>query len=209
MTTNLKYEYKKLALGLFNCGAVKFGEFRLKLHEKNPDAPLSPVYIDLRVLRSFPSILQMAASALRELTSELKYNRYADVPTAATPIVTIMSNISRTPMISPRMTDKTHGLKGKIDGVFTLGQTVLLVDDLITKADSKLEAIAVLEENGLTVHDVAVLVDREQGGAQELTKRGYTCHSVFKLSGLVWFYLAKGLIDGATHDKVTTYLREN
>ncbi len=43
---------KELADALFNIGAIKFGAFRLKLHEKNPTAPLSPIYVNLRDLRS-------------------------------------------------------------------------------------------------------------------------------------------------------------
>jgi hypothetical protein len=46
---------EQLAVELLNIGAIKFGNFRLKLHEKNPDAPLSPIYIDLRLLRSSSS----------------------------------------------------------------------------------------------------------------------------------------------------------
>lgn len=37
-----------LALKLFDIGAVQFGEFKLKLHEKNPDAPLSPIFFNFR-----------------------------------------------------------------------------------------------------------------------------------------------------------------
>ncbi len=37
-----------LADALFEVGAVKFGDFRIKLHEKHPDAPLSPYFFNLR-----------------------------------------------------------------------------------------------------------------------------------------------------------------
>jgi len=197
---------KKLALGLFDIGAIKFGAFRLKLHEKNPDAPLSPIYIDLRVLRSFPEVMDSAIEVYKELTSGLKFDCYADVPTAATPIVAILSHDTRIPMISPRKEEKKHGIKRPIDGAFKEEQVALLVDDLITLADSKLEAISVLEENNLKVHDVVVLVDREQGGVQELEKRGYTCHVVFKLKELLTFYLEMAKISQDEYQRTITYL---
>ena len=35
----------QVARALFDEGAVKFGAFRLKLHDEHPDAPLSPIYL--------------------------------------------------------------------------------------------------------------------------------------------------------------------
>lgn len=197
---------KKLALELLEIGAIKFGAFTLKLHEKKPDAPLSPIYIDLRILRSFPEVMDSAIEVYKELISGIKVDVYADVPTAATPIVAILSYKTRIPMISPRKEEKRHGITRSIDGIFIRGQVALVIDDLITKADSKLEAISVLEENGLKVTDVVVLVDREQGGEQELGRRGYSCHTAFKLKELLDFYLDEGKITTDQYEQTVTYL---
>lgn len=197
---------KKLALQLFDIGAIKFGAFRLKLHDKKPDAPLSPIYIDLRVLRSFPNVMHSAVEVYRELSRGLKFDVYADIPTAATPIVAILSHLTGVPMISPRKEEKEHGVKRPIDGVFQEGQVAVLIDDLITKADSKLEAISVLEENGLKVHDIVVLVDREQGGTEELSRRGYTCHTALKLQELLKFYLDSSKISKEQYARTIDYL---
>ncbi|MEI4914016.1 hypothetical protein Q8G39_28620, partial [Klebsiella pneumoniae] len=77
---------------LLACGAVKFGAFRLKLHEREPDAPLSPIYVDLRVLRSWPDAIDTAVATLAEMISaaQLAFTRYADIPMAATPLVAIL-----------------------------------------------------------------------------------------------------------------------
>jgi len=197
---------EKLALELFDIGAIKFGAFKLKLHEKNPEAPLSPIYVDLRILRSFPKVMDYAIEVYRELISGLKFDVYADVPTAATPIVAILSYQTKVPMISPRKEEKAHGIKRPIDGVFQKGQVALLIDDLITKADSKLEAISILEENNLKVLDVAVLIDREQGGVEELKKRGYTPHVAFKLKELLQFYLDSAKITRDQFERTISYI---
>ncbi len=39
---------ERLAERLFNEDVIKFGGFKLKLHEKNPEAPLSPIFFNLR-----------------------------------------------------------------------------------------------------------------------------------------------------------------
>ena len=198
---------KKLALALFDIGAIKFGRFKLKLHEKKPDAPLSPIYIDLRILRSFPNALRLAVDMFRELTKDLNFEIYAEVPTAITPIVAVLSYITELPMISPRRAEKTHGISGKINGIFKEGQVVLLIDDLITQADSKLEAIYILQEKGLIVKDVVVLVDREQGGSEKLKKEGYGFRTAFKLSELLEFYLKTERINQKKYNETISYLK--
>lgn len=196
---------KALALGLFEIGAVKFGAFRLKLHETNPAAPLSPLYIDLRLLRSSPQVMDVATDALLEIARSLEYDRLADIPIGSSPIVAVLAYKARKPMVTPREA-KTHGTGGEISGSFSPGETILLVDDLISRADSKFEAIRILEANGLRVRDVLVIVDREQGGARQLAEAGYALHAVVKVSALLSFYLETGKIDENRYREVTAYL---
>jgi uridine monophosphate synthetase len=205
MITGLREE---LAYKLFHGGIVKFGAFRLKLHEKHPDAPLSPIYIDLRILRSLPDTMNSAAYAYQFLISDLGIcpDYYVDVPTSVTPVVAVMSCKFHKPMISPRMDAKTHGLTRSIDGIFKWGKTALLIDDLITTADSKLEVISILKDNGLAVVDVIALIDREQGGVQKLNSLGYTCHAVFGLTELLRFYAVHDLISWEIYEQVLAYL---
>ena len=84
---------------------------------------------------------------------------------------------------------------------------VLLVDDLVTQADSKLEAIRGLEGQGLIVRDVVVLVDREQGGIRQLARVGYRCHAALKLSDILSFYLESRKITKEDFDRSTAYLQ--
>jgi uridine monophosphate synthetase len=205
--TMLTETTQAFALALLDMGAIQFGSFRLKLHDKDPSAPLSPIYIDLRLLRSFPDIMDLAILVYKESIAKLTYDCMADVPTAATPMVAILTHEMRIPMISPRLTEKVHGVGQRIDGVYKKGQIALLVDDLITKADSKLNAISILEEDGIRVNDVVVLVDREQGGAEELSKQGYQCHAALKLNELLRLYLNMEKIAVDVFERTVAYLQ--
>ena len=200
---------QRFADGLIAAGAVRFGAFRLKLHETQPDAPLSPIYVNLRVLRSFPDALDAAVAALAEMLIErgIRADCYADIPMAATPLVAVLSHQTRVPMITPRE-PKTHGLAGTIDGVVAPGQTAVLIDDLVTHAESKLEAAHVLEASGVVVRDIAVLVDREQGGAEQLAAAGYALHAATRLSQLLAYFQRVGQLDESRYAAVTAYLAQ-
>ncbi|MFC1998906.1 orotate phosphoribosyltransferase, partial [Chloroflexota bacterium] len=176
-------------------------------HETNPDAPLSPIYVDLRIMRSFPNVMATAVGVYREIIKNLKFEILADCPTSATPATAILAHVTARPMISPRKGDKDYGSGAKIDGAFRKGQTVLLIDDLITGANSKFESIKTLEDHGLVVKDVVVLVDREQGGAAQLSKAGYTLHSAMNLTELMDCYLAQGKISEEKYKEVLDYIK--
>jgi uridine monophosphate synthetase len=83
------------------------------------------------------------------------------------------------------LTPKAYGTGKKIEGRWQRGQTVVVVDDLITSGASLLQTIAVLEEEGMKVNDVGVLIDREQGGKGHIEIEGYNLHSVMSISHLL------------------------
>jgi orotate phosphoribosyltransferase len=162
--------------------------------------------VDLRVLQSFPDALDAAVATLAELieAEKLTFSRYAGIPMAATPLTAVLSHVTRIPMITPREL-KSHGSGESINGAFKPGETVLAIDDVVTHADSKIEAIRVLEASGLVVRDVAVLVDREQGGPRTLADAGYTLHAALRLSQLLTYWRASGAIDAVTDARLTAY----
>lgn len=199
-------ERAKLADLLFEIGAVKFGAFRIKLHETQPNAPLSPIYLNFRLVRSYPEVLGFTAELLLKLAAPLKFDLLADIPTGVTPIVAVMAYLGRYPLISPRQVTKGYGLGVAIDGAYQTGQRVLLVDDVISAGDSKFDALEKLEKAGLVVKDLLVVVDREQGGAAGLREKGYQPHAVTTIGQLLDRYRETGVIDENRYQDVVAYL---
>ena len=80
---------------------------------------------------------------------------------------------------------KTYGIPKEIEGTFDEGETVLVVDDLITDGGTKIEIIDRMKQSHLNVKDIIVLIDREQGGKETLSEKGYALHSVLTIHELI------------------------
>ncbi len=106
-----------------------------------------------------------------------------------------------------KLPDGTRRICGPVAGkVYGPRKTVLVIDDLITQADTKLEGIRVLEENGFVVRDVLVIVDREQGGREQLKQAGYSLHALFTIGELLDYYCSLGYITPELYHDIVQYL---
>jgi uridine monophosphate synthetase len=200
----------RLTLALADMGAIQFGEFTLASGKK------SPIYIDLRLLASYPDVLRQVAWAYAGLIRPIldasrSYGgvaiRLAAIPYAALPIGTAVALELNLPLIYPRKEVKAHGAARQIEGEFRPGDRVLVLDDLITTGGSKLAAIEPLAAAGLEVQDVVVLIDREQGGREELEAAGYRLHAVLRLSEMLGVLVEAERISVEQRDEVVAFLR--
>jgi uridine monophosphate synthetase len=177
-----------LADALLEAGCIRFGQFTLK------SGMQSPIYIDLRRLISHPKLLSMVAEAYLPLLSRLSFDRLAALPYAAIPIATAISLKSGLPVIYPRKEVKAYGTAAEIEGEYSAGERVVVIDDLATTGGSKFEAIDKLVAAGLMVEEVVVLVDRQSGASEALSNAGYHLRAVFTLSGLLDYWQSTGKV---------------
>jgi uridine monophosphate synthetase len=209
--------YDAAADAIFESGAFKDKSqspggkgFRLKLHEKNPDAPLSPYYLDLRVLQSVPPAFGATVELYQRMAERYMSNRHvhllAPVPTAAVPTTSALAYSMKMPMVTPREA-KTHGTESKIEGKFNKGQKVLLIEDLVTTGRSIADAARILRDGGLVVESALVLVSREQGGEKFLAKEDISLRLAFDVSELLLRYVCSGKIPQKLYEEIEQYRR--
>jgi len=215
--------FTKVANMIFERKAFKFGAFKLKLHEKNPDAPLSPFYLNLRTpdnpkpgpLTEEDCVLAAEILWRKILESGLDFSAIAGIPNAGDPLAAAIEKVAASPrgFRIIKLGKEVDGDKRRIVPLpgfdYKEGEKVLLVDDLITRADSKFEAIKAVEVRGLEVVGLIVLVDREQGGRRQLEEAGYKLVVAFTITELFQYYLDQGKIDPEKHRECLTYIAEN
>jgi uridine monophosphate synthetase len=192
-----------LAVTLYDIGAVQIGRFRLHSGRE------SRIYLDLRILASYPSALRQVAAAYRSLLSLLSFDLLAATPLAGLPIGTAIALEMDVPLIYPRKTAKSYGTGKQIEGRWAVGQKAVVIDDLITSGDSILETIASLKASGLHVEDAVVLIDRQQGGREMLTAQGYHLYAVIGLPELLRLLVNEARITAYQRQTVLQSLGDN
>ncbi len=195
--------HESLINKLFEIGAVKFGEFKLK------SGIMSPIYIDLRLTVSYPELLKEVGEAMWEKVQNLPFDIICGVPYTALPIATAISLAHNKPMVMRRKEIKEYGTKKIIEGNFEAGQNVLVIEDLVTSGMSVFETIEPLQHEGLKVTDIVVLIDREQGGKTHIQSKGYNLHSVLTISEILETLQQAGKIETVMANQVHTFIMEN
>ncbi|KAG1672291.1 hypothetical protein FOA52_004306 [Chlamydomonas sp. UWO 241] len=196
-------EVEDLVLKLNEIEAVKFGEFKLK------SGLISPVYIDLRVIVSYPAILEQVSRMMWNCIKDVKYDIICGVPYTALPIATCMSLGFDMKMVMRRKEVKDYGTKKAIEGHFKPGDHCLIIEDLVTSGASVLETLETLHAEQLTVTDVVVLIDRQQGGPQHLENHGVKCHSAFTLEQLLKVLVKHKHVTDEVAAKVADFITAN
>lgn len=190
----------QLSQSLYRIGAVRFGEFRLK------DGRLSPFYLDLRGLISYPEILGEIGRALAQRAASLVYDRIAGLPYAGLPIGVAMSLAASRPLIYPRKEVKEYGTQRLIEGAYAAGERVLLVDDVITSGSAKMEACAPLRAEQLIVEDILVVVDRRQRSLPTLDGSGIRVHSLVTVRALLRALAESRVVSASEQQRALDFL---
>ncbi|KAF3778425.1 Uridine 5'-monophosphate synthase [Nymphaea thermarum] len=189
---------ESLILELHEIEAVRFGSFKLKSNIT------SPVYIDLRLMVSFPRLLSRTASFLWDfLPPASSFDLVCGVPYTALPIATCISLSRSIPMVMRRKEVKEHGTSKSIEGAFSPGLSCLVVEDLVTSGSSPLPRCA------LPASDAVVLIDRQQGGRENLAAAGIRLHSVLTFTTILDTLLRHGKVTNDIAASVRAFLEEN
>ncbi len=165
--------------------AVRKGSFKLA------SGRMGSYYLDCRKVTLHPQGANLIALGMLEQMSKEGWNADAvgglaigaDPITAA--IVTVagqQSKMIRGFMV--RKEPKEHGTGQQIEGPVMSGQSVVIVEDVITSGGSALKAAEIAKKAGLNVLGVLAVVDRLAGGSEAFAQAGFTLRTLLTIRDL-------------------------
>ncbi len=170
--------------------SVRTGDFTLASGKK------SDLYIDCRVTAMDPIGATLIGKLGWETVKAELANRGLEVDCiggmtlGADPIslavgMTSASEAKPLQVFTVRKEPKGHGKGKQIEGNFSEGDTIVIVDDVITTGGSTIKAMDVIKAAGGKIAFALVLVDREEGGREAIENYGVPVVSLFSRSTLL------------------------
>lgn len=193
---------EEFVLALQRIGAVKFGRFTLK------SGIVSPFYIDLREVVSYPDLLSGVSDLLVETVESFDYDIVTGIPYTALPLATLVSIRTEKPLVYMRKEKKDYGTGSDVIGTFQPGQTCLVIDDVITTGESKIETAKAYEAQGLRVKDFVVVIDRSVAGKAILANEGYRLSAVLTLDECLDILSAHNRLESSKIDEIHRFMQQ-
>lgn len=148
--------------------ALKVAEFLLQVKavKLQPNKPFtwasgwkSPIYCDNRVTLSFPQVRTYIRQQFVDVIMEKFGNPdvIAGVATGGIAQGALVAQEMGLPFVYVRSEAKKHGLTNMIEGIIEKGQSVVVIEDLISTGGSSLKAVEALREAGCKVKGMAAI----------------------------------------------------
>lgn len=157
--------------------ALLRGEFTLRSGRK------SNYYLDKYRFETQPDILiELGKMFAEHIPAEV--DRIAGPELGAVPLAAAAAMASGKPAIFVRNQKKEYGSNKQIEGVYNAGETVIIVEDIMTTGGQVVEAAKTLEAAGLKVNKIVGVIDRLEGARTNIEAAGYVFESLFTTKDL-------------------------
>ena len=131
-----------------------------------------PIYCDNRKIISHVSARHQIVQAFVEeiKKSGVKFNKVAGLATAGIPYAAWIADKLGLPMIYIRSKAKEHGKRNQVEGDFSPGDKVILIEDLVNQGSSLESALLGLREAGLEASACFCIVNYQMKAVEKLLK---------------------------------------
>jgi orotate phosphoribosyltransferase len=185
-------ETRAALLDMLRSKSVFHGDFTLASGAR------STYYIDCRLTTFDPAGAWYVGQLMHSMIRREQSQRHVDVAAVggltmgADPVALATGIYSHFVKDSPslqvfsvRKAPKAHGQTRLVEGNFRPGDSVVVIDDVITRGESTIAAIQAIQKENGKVAFVAALVDREEGGRQRIEELGHPVVALFTRSELL------------------------
>lgn len=153
------------------------GEFTLRSGRK------SNYYLDKYRFETQPDVLAALGKLFAERVTE-RTDRIAGAELGAVPLAAAAGIASGKPIVFIRNQKKDYGTAKQVEGVLNAGETVLIVEDVLTTGGQVLEAAKTLQDLGAKIERIVAVIDRLEGARENIEKAGFTFESLFTTKDL-------------------------
>ena len=157
--------------------ALLRGEFTLRSGRK------SNYYLDKYRFETEPDILLALGKMLAERIPP-HVHRIAGAELGAVALAAAASMASGKPCLFIRNQKKDYGTAKQIEGRLEKGESVLIVEDILTTGGQVLEACKTIESLGAKIDRIVGIIDRLEGARENIESAGYKFESLFTTADL-------------------------
>ncbi len=158
----------------------------------------SPIYCDNRLTMSYPAVRKEIAKGLADTIKEFypQCEVVAGTATAGIPHAAWVSDLLELPMVYVRSKPKEHGQGNMVEGKVEPGKKVVVVEDLISKGGSVLQAAQGLQQAGFEVLGIVAIFTYDLPQSVEaIENAGFTSHTLTDFPALVEEAVSSGAIE--------------
>ncbi|MEQ5792851.1 orotate phosphoribosyltransferase [Muricauda sp. NFXS6] len=164
----------------------------IKLEPENPftwaSGWKSPIYCDNRIMLSYPKVRNFVREEIAKQVEQLygKPDVIAGVATGAIGVGILVAEALGLPFVYVRPKPKEHGRQNQIEGYFEPGQSVVVIEDLISTGNSSLNAVKALKEQKADIKGmIAIFTYGFPVSIENFEKEGVELHTLSDYENLI------------------------
>ena len=180
---------------LYDINCIKFGQFKLK------NKSISPFNIDLRILVSYPLVLNKIAVLLWEKIKDLNFNLIAGLAYGGLPITCAISNKYNIPMILVRKEVKDYSTRKIIEGVYDEESKCIIIDDVMTTGNSLKKYSTILSKK-IKIEQTIVICNRSINNNSNIIQ-------LFSIYDIISILLKNGKISNNDYNRSLDFIYQN
>ena len=169
-------ERKELARDLVKAAYLK-GDFVLRSGKR------SNRYFDKFLFETDPVLLERLGRHLAALVPA-ETQRLAAPELGAVLLGGVVSMETGRHLLLVRKEPKGYGTAKQLEGKYTAGERVTVIEDVVTTGGDSLRSIQVLRDAGLEVIHLVVVLDRGEGGEDNIREAGIPYSPLFRIQDL-------------------------
>jgi orotate phosphoribosyltransferase len=143
----------------------------------------SDYYLDKYRFETRPALLRSLAELLADRIPD-GVDRLAGTELGAVALATAVSLQTGLPFVIVRKVEKEYSTARLIEGELLPGETVLVLEDVITTGAQSVSAANRVVAAGGKVVGILAVVDRQEGGGANIAEAGYALTSLFTRADL-------------------------